>query len=79
MKSNIWINFLEANKLMRDPDEVTAFENALASLADRPQNEDLPDLHLILIDRDFRQMLEASLCWLWFGWRLGDRTRSKSF
>ena len=51
MQSNIWINFLESNKLMRDPDEVTAFENALASLADRPQDEDLPDLHLILDDR----------------------------
>ncbi|MEG3860100.1 Imm30 family immunity protein [Microcoleus sp. herbarium12] len=51
MKKNIWINILEANKLMRSPDEVTAFENALASLADRPQNEDLPDLHLILDDR----------------------------
>ncbi|MBE9186547.1 hypothetical protein IQ270_18105 [Microcoleus sp. LEGE 07076] len=51
MKENIWINILETNKLMRSPDEVTAFENALASLADRPQNEDLPDLHLILDDR----------------------------
>lgn len=51
MKENIWINILEANKLMRSPDEVTAFENALASLADRPQNEDLLDLHLILDDR----------------------------
>lgn len=51
MKQNIWINILEKNKLMRSPDEVTAFENALASLADRPQNEDLPDLHLILDDR----------------------------
>jgi Immunity protein 30 len=36
---------------MRSPDEVTAFENALASLAGRPQDEDLPDLHLILDDR----------------------------
>ena len=51
MPKNIWINILESNKLMRSPDEVTAFENALASLADRPQNEDLPDLHLILDDR----------------------------
>jgi hypothetical protein len=51
MKENIWINFLEKNKLMRSPDEVTAFENALASVADRPQDEDLPDLHLILDDR----------------------------
>ncbi|MFM9266772.1 Imm30 family immunity protein [Tychonema sp. BBK16] len=51
MKKNIWINILEANKLMRSPDEVIAFENALTSLADRPQDEDLPDLHLILDDR----------------------------
>ncbi|WP_293354357.1 MULTISPECIES: Imm30 family immunity protein [unclassified Microcoleus] len=51
MKENIWISILEVNKLMRSPDEVTAFENALASLADRPQDEDLPDLHLILDDR----------------------------
>jgi Immunity protein 30 len=51
MKENILINVLEANKLMRSPDEVTAFENALASLANHPQNEDLPDLHLILDDR----------------------------
>ena len=51
MKNNIWISILETNKLMRSPDEVTAFENALASLADRPQKEDLPDLHLILDDR----------------------------
>jgi Immunity protein 30 len=51
MKENIGIEILEANKLMRSPDEVTAFENALASLADRPQDEDLPDLHLILDDR----------------------------
>ena len=51
MKENIWINILQVNKLMRSPDEVTAFEKALASLADRPQNENLPDLHLILDDR----------------------------
>ncbi len=51
MKQNIWISILEPNKLMRSPDEVIAFENALASLADRPQDEDLPDLHLILDDR----------------------------
>ena len=51
MKKNIGINILEINKLMRSPDEVIAFENALASLADRPQDEDLPDLHLILDDR----------------------------
>ncbi|MEG4485770.1 Imm30 family immunity protein [Microcoleus sp. D2_18a_B4] len=51
MKKNIWISILGANKLMRSPDEVIAFENALSSLAARPQDEDLPDLHLILDDR----------------------------
>lgn len=51
MKKNIWINILETNKLMRSPDEVTAFENALASLANYPQDEDLQNLHLILDDR----------------------------
>jgi hypothetical protein len=51
MKENMWISILEANKLMRSPDEVTAFENALASLANHPKNEDLPGLHLILDDR----------------------------
>jgi hypothetical protein len=50
MKENMWISILEANKLMRSPDEVTAFENALASLANHPKNEDLPGLHLILDD-----------------------------
>ncbi|MEG3933342.1 MULTISPECIES: Imm30 family immunity protein [unclassified Microcoleus] len=51
MKKKIWISILEAKKLMRSADEVIAFENALASLAERPQDKDLPDLHLILDDR----------------------------
>lgn len=51
MKENIWINILERNQLMRSPNEVIAFENALASLANYPQDEDLQNLHLILDDR----------------------------
>ena len=51
MKENRSIEILAANKLMRSPDEVTAFENALAALAENPNNEDLSDLHLILDDR----------------------------
>ncbi|MFB2979754.1 Imm30 family immunity protein [Microseira sp. BLCC-F43] len=51
MQETNWISILEANKLMRSPDEVTAFENALAELAKNPKTEYLPDLHLILDDR----------------------------
>ncbi|HAZ44423.1 MAG TPA: hypothetical protein DDW76_06345 [Cyanobacteria bacterium UBA11369] len=51
MKETNWISILEANKLMRSPDEVTAFENALSELAKNPKPEYLPDLHLILDDR----------------------------
>jgi hypothetical protein len=51
MKENSPIEILAANKLMRDPEEVTAFENALAALAENFHQEDLPNLHLILDDR----------------------------
>lgn len=51
MKEKSHIEILAANKLMRSPDEVTAFENALAALAENPDREDLPNLHLILDDR----------------------------
>lgn len=51
MKKNNWIRILAANKLMRSPDEVAAFENALTKLAENPNNEDLPELHLILDER----------------------------
>jgi hypothetical protein len=50
MKENRSIEILAANKLMRSPDEVTAFENALAALAENPNNKYLSDLHLILDD-----------------------------
>jgi len=51
MKENNWMRILAANKLMRSPDEVAAFENALTKLAENPKNEDLPELHLILDER----------------------------
>lgn len=35
---------------MRSPEEVTAFENALAELAKNPKNEYLPSRHLVLDD-----------------------------
>jgi|GEM_PF-1150126 len=51
MKEERWIQILEANKLMRSPEEVAAFENALAQLAENFHKENLPALHLILDDR----------------------------
>jgi Immunity protein 30 len=51
MKENSSIKILKANKFMRSPDEVTAFEKALAALAENSNNEDLPSLHLSLDDR----------------------------
>lgn len=50
MNEKTLIDTLEANRLMRSPDEVAAFEQALAELAQHPSNEYLPDLHLILDD-----------------------------
>lgn len=51
MKKYNSIEILAANKLMRSPTEVTAFEKALAELGENPNHEDLPNLHLILDDR----------------------------
>ena len=51
MSEDTLISVLEANRLMRSPDEVTAFETALAELARYPKLERLPDLHLVLDDR----------------------------
>jgi hypothetical protein len=51
MSEDTLIEILQANRLMRSPEEVTAFENALAELAENPKNEYLPSLHLILDDR----------------------------
>lgn len=50
MSQNSLIKVLEANYLLRSPDEVAAFEQALAELAQNPNPDDLPKLHLILDD-----------------------------
>lgn len=51
MKTDDCIEILNANKLIRSPNEAMAFECALAELARNPQPEDLPKLHLIFDDR----------------------------
>ena len=50
MSEDTLISILQANLLMRSPDEVEAFETALAELARKPKLERLPDLHLVLDD-----------------------------
>lgn len=50
MSQDTLIDILQANRLMRSPEEVTAFENALAQLEKNPKNEYLPSLHLVLDD-----------------------------
>jgi hypothetical protein len=50
MSQNQQIAILEANRLMRSPEEASAFEQALAELAQNPDSADLPELHLILDD-----------------------------
>lgn len=50
MSQDTLIDILQANRLMRSPEEVTAFENALAELEKNPKNEYLPSLHLVLDD-----------------------------
>jgi len=50
MSPNPLIAVLEANRLLRSPDEVTRFEQTLETLAQRPDPADLPSLHLILDD-----------------------------
>jgi hypothetical protein len=44
------IEVLEANRLLRSPDEVAQFEQTLETLAQNPDLADLPSLHLILDD-----------------------------
>jgi Immunity protein 30 len=44
------IEVLEANRLLRSPDEVVQFEQTLETLAQNPDPADLPSLHLILDD-----------------------------
>ncbi len=51
MNENTLIGILEVNRLMRSPNEVTTFEQALAELAQHPSNRYLPALHLILDDQ----------------------------
>ncbi len=48
--SHALIEVLEANRLMRSPNEVAIFEQNLAALAQNPNPADLPSLHLILDD-----------------------------
>jgi hypothetical protein len=50
MSQNSPIEVLEANRLMRSPDEVTIFEQNLEKIAQNPNLADLPSLHLILDD-----------------------------
>ncbi|MBV8882951.1 MAG: hypothetical protein JO235_02975 [Chroococcidiopsidaceae cyanobacterium CP_BM_RX_35] len=50
MSPNSPIEVLKANHLLRSSDEVAAFEQALAELAQNPNPDDLPNLHLILDD-----------------------------
>ncbi len=51
MSDNTLISILQANRLMRSDDEIAAFENALAELANNPKSEYLPELHLVLDDQ----------------------------
>ncbi|MEH2423155.1 MAG: Imm30 family immunity protein [Nostoc sp.] len=50
ISENTLISILQANRLMRSDDEIAAFENALAELANNPKSEYLPELHLVLDD-----------------------------
>jgi len=50
MSQNPLIDVLEANRLLRSPDEVARFEQTLEKLAQNPDPADLPSLHLILDD-----------------------------
>lgn len=50
MSNDSLIQILRDNQLMRASDEIIAFEQALEELAQNPNSEDLPSLHLILND-----------------------------
>lgn len=50
MSQNPLIEVLEANRLLRSPDEIALFEKTLEKLAQNPDSTDLPSLHLILDD-----------------------------
>jgi len=45
------IEILKENRLMQTAPEVDNFENALAEIANNPNEEDLPEYHLILDDK----------------------------
>ena len=51
MQGKDWLKVLEINRLMQSLDEVAAFEDALAQLAEEPDPALLSDLHLVLDDR----------------------------
>lgn len=61
MSEDTLIGILQANRLMRSPEEIAAFEKALAELAENPKNEDLPSLHLVLDDGCEQQEVMFSL------------------
>lgn len=50
LSHNSLIEVLEANRLLRSPNEVVRFEQTLETLAQNPDPADLPNLHLILDD-----------------------------
>jgi len=50
MSPNPLIDVLEANRLLRSPDQVALFEQTLEKLAQNPDPANLPSLHLILDD-----------------------------
>jgi hypothetical protein len=61
MSEDTLIGILQANRLMRSPEEIAAFEKALTELAENPKNEDLPSLHLVLDDGCEQQEVMFSL------------------
>jgi hypothetical protein len=61
MNCNSLIDVLEANRLMRSPEEATCFEQTLEKLAQNPDTVDLPSLHLVLDDACERPEVMFSL------------------
>lgn len=50
MKEDALIEKMNANRFMRSPAEIIAFEEAMVELAKNPKNEYLPELLLVLDD-----------------------------
>ncbi len=50
MSKNRLLDVLQQNKHLRSKAEISAFESALAALAQSPQDEDLPALHRVFTD-----------------------------